>query len=230
MHIEGEPVIAYGYIKKNGDDNNVCYLSKERLFIRYKKRMTSFDNESIKGISFEHRLLLFPLVAGGIMTPLSIHALLHAYGDPWILLSLMVLGLLLMYYGWEGSSTMTIQTPIKDYDYFIHKPSANLKAFAEFVQHYISDDERARMFYFTMSKHEWANIRDGEMMNIKGPLRLSNWKEICQQKPEKDLIILGIDPVPSNIRIVMKQAGEVLQPVIEDNIPVEHIRVLSGQH
>lgn len=229
MHIEGEPVVALCYINKKGDDKNVCYLTKYNLFIRYKNRLNSFENNNIKGISFEHKILLLPLISGGIITPLSIHGLLHSYTSPWLLLSLMIAGLILMYYGWLGSSTITIKNNVKDYDFFIQQPTANLKAFAEFVQHYISDDEKGRMFYFHLDRADWANIKQQDYLKISDPIILQNWKEIKLQPPDPSKVILGIDPIADNVQVEFtQQSGKELQATVKQDIPVQYIRELTG--
>lgn len=229
MHIEGEPVVALCYIKKAGDTRNVCYLTRENLFVRFKNKLTTFSNNNILGITFEHKILLLPLITGGIITPLSIHALLHSYTNPWLLLSLMIIGLILMYFGWEGSSTITVKNSVKDYDFFIKQPTANLRAFAEFVQHYISADEKGRMFYFSKTTAEWVLLKAQEFMTIDEPLILKNWREINEQNHATENVILGIDPIASDIEVKFVQNAEkVLQPTITQDLPVRYIHEVKN--
>lgn len=230
MFVEGEAVLAFCYIGKEGDDKNICYLTKENLLIRYKSRLSKFSHSEIQGMSFEHKILLFPLILGGIITPLSIHGLLNTFLNPWLLLTCMVSGLFLMYYGWDGSSTMTVKTKIKDYDFFIRQPSSNLKAFAEYVQHYISDDVNARRFYFIINKNEWTNTKAAGLLNVKQPIHLYNWRDIHRERRNGDNIILAVDPTENDIQITFQKTSDNknLQPVISKNIPIGDIHEVKG--
>ncbi|UII32503.1 hypothetical protein LVD17_01450 [Fulvivirga ulvae] len=230
MFVEGEAVLAFCYIGKNGDNKNVCYLTKENLLIRYRNRLESFNHEAINSISFEHKILLFPLVIGGIITPLSVHGLLNTFINPWILLISMVSGLFLMYYGWEGSSTMTIKTKVKDYDFFIRQVSANLKAFAEYVQHYISDDVGARRFYFIVNKTIWENTKESGLFRISQPLNLFSWKEVRHVNLTEEEVILAIDPTESDFQISFAQSPDKkgLQPQVTNSLPAGDIHEVTG--
>ncbi|GAA0893176.1 hypothetical protein GCM10009122_28550 [Fulvivirga kasyanovii] len=229
MYVEGQAVLAFCYIGKNGDEKNICYLTKDNLLIKYKNRLESFDHEAIHGISFEHKMLLFPLVLGGIITPLSIHGLLNTYINPWLLLISMVTGLFLMYYGWEGSSSMTIKTKVKDYDFFIRQVSTNLKAFAGYVQHYISDDVNARRFYFITDKAGWENSKGNELFKATKPVDLYNWEEIRQVKVPAGNVILAVDPTESDVQISFIQSSDKkkLQPQIANSFPVADIHEVT---
>lgn len=222
--------MAFCYLGKEGDNKNMCYLTKENLLIRYKDKVEPFSHDAIMGISFEHKILLFPLITGGIITPLSIHGLLNTFMNPWALLISMVAGLLLMYYGWEGSSTMTIKTKVKDYDFFIRQASANLKAFAAYVQHYISDDVNARRFYFTTDKAAWHSAKTNELFEVTQPITLYDWKEARQIKLSPDQVILAVDPIESNVQISFKQSSDQkkLQPLIAKSFPVRDIHEVTG--
>ncbi|MBL6448671.1 hypothetical protein JMN32_20330 [Fulvivirga sp. 29W222] len=230
MFVEGEAVLAFCYIGKDGDNKNICYLTKKNLLIKHKNRLESFNHEMIKGISFEHKILLLPLVVGGIITPLSIHGLLNTFINPWVLLISMVMGLLFMYYGWEGSSTITIKTKVKDYDFFIRQTSVNLKAFAEYVQHYISDDINARRFYFITNKPEWSNAKESQVFKISKPVALHNWKEVRQMKLSAEKVILAVDPTENDIQISFKQSSDkkILHPQLTNSLPATDIHEVTG--
>ncbi|ELR68230.1 hypothetical protein C900_00645 [Fulvivirga imtechensis AK7] len=231
MHIEGEPVIAFCYIGRSGDENNVCFLTRENLFVRYKKRLTSFNNNSIKEITFEHKLLLFPMVTGGIMAPLSIHALLNSFMNPWLMLSTMIAGLFLMYIGWEGTSTMTVSTNVKDYYFFIKNITPNLISFADYANVFIADNEHGKKFYFLMKRSEWEQTKASGIFKQPQPLLLYNWSDMAGKSHPADQILLAIDPVEADINIsfITHPNKDKLRPVISHNIPVEHIMEVKDQ-
>lgn len=232
MHVEGEPIVAICYIGRSGDENNVCFLSRENLFIRYKKKLNRFDNESIKEITFEHKLLLFPLVAGGIIAPLSIHAMLNSFINPWLVLIMMIFGLFLMYIGWEGTSTITIRTNVKDYFFFIKTITPNLKSFAEYVNFFIADNEHAKKFYFLMEKAEWEQAKASGTLQLTQPMLLYSWRELADQTIPADHVVLAIDPVDAGVQIsfVTHPNKDKLRPVISHDVPVHHIVTVKDQN
>lgn len=232
MYIEGEPVLAFCYINKQGDEDNMCYLSKEKLFVRYKKKLYVFLNENVQGISFDSKMFLFPLVIGGIITPLSIHAILNTFVNPWLLLILMIIGLFLMYYGWEGSVAMTIKTRVQEHYFFIKSTTPNLEAFSEYVEFFISDDEKGRKFYFVMNINDWAEFKGQGNVKTDQPLLLLNWKDARQIALGQDRVLLAVDPTENDIPIsfVTTSNKKKLQPVISDNIPVHLIMEVTDHN
>lgn len=232
MYIEGEPVLAFCYIHKQGDEDNMCYLSKEKLFIRYKKKLHVFLNENVQEISFESKFFLFPLVIGGIITPLSIHALLHTFINPWLLLIVMVMGLFLMYYGWEGSVAMTIKTKVHDHYFFIRSTTPNLEAFSEYVRFFISNDEKERKFYFIENIEVWEETKRQDNLKMDQPLLLYNWSDVRQIPLKPEQVLLAVDPIENDIPIsfVTTSNKRKLQPVITDNIPVHLIKEVTDHN
>ena len=231
MFIANEAVLAYCYIGKQSDTTNMCYLTKENLLVKYNGKISSFDHESILGIGFEHKFLLLPLVIGGILAPFSIHALLNTYISAWILLTLMSLGLLLLYYGWEGTSTLTIKTKVKDYDFFIKQPTANLKAFASYVEHFISTDPLARFFYFFRDRDAWLNEKLKGTLLVDRPIPLYNRRHIQLEKKRENEIILAIDPTVGDVQIsfVKEENEDKMKAILTQNVLAADIHEFGKQ-
>jgi len=218
MHINQQPIIATSFIAKDGDEKNQCYLSKKTLFVRYRNRLESFELSSISDIQFKHKLLLFPLIAGGIIAPLCFLALLKGIGNPWLILSGLVLGLLMAYYGYEGSPTLSITTRVKEFDFFIKNPTPNLFAFSKYARQIFKNGEKGSLFYFEPTNEQLNSLENQSTISFEKETTLLYLDET---KPEQQY--LAVDPleVPSNFRLINKENKVI--PIIQGQISSEYI-------
>ncbi len=224
MYVNNEPVVAQCYLQKKLDEANVCYLSPQHLFIRQFNRLHSFSLDTIRSIEFKHKLLLFPLIAGGIISPLSLIALFNDILNIWLMMGTFIGGLLSMYYGMEGSSTLTVVTSIKEFDFFLKTPSKNLKAFISFVLKY-SREGAAVAYYFHVSEEKWSEaVKTGQLV-LTGSLKLT---ETAASK--KDYVTLRIEPLSAGIEVkYLYDEFKELAPFIEGTIPVIALEVMKNR-
>lgn len=211
MHLEDEAIIAMSYIARDGDEKNKCFLSKNNLFIRHRGRLEKYDLPSIKDIQFKHKMLLFPMIAGGVIAPLSALALLNDYGNPWALLTMLILGLLTLYYGYEGSPALSITTNVKEYDYFISRPTPNLFAFAKYARQLYKFSDKGRLFYFRLSDEQLETLEANDQVHITDPIQLLYFEETQLVKDR----LFGVDPVnsPNNVKLITRENKMVPQLV-----------------
>ncbi len=221
MHIDDQAIIATSYIAKRSDEKNKCFLSKSTLFIRYRGRLERYELSAIKDIQFKHKLLLFPMIAGGVIAPLSALALLNDYGNPWALLSMLVAGLLTLYYGYEGSPTLTITTSVKEFDYFISRPTPNLFAFAKYARQLYKFDDRGRLFYFSLSKQQETQLSEKGQIYFNEPIQLLYFEETQSIKS----LLYAVDPItiPQNFKFVKHE--QLMVPILEGLVSQEDILI-----
>lgn len=140
MRVDGEAVLAKCAF--GAGNRHIAYLTPEALLIKLRnQQIQRFERQSIKKLQIRHRILWLPLVLGGILTPFAIVALIKTTGAFWLLFLLSLVGLVLFYYGYSGSESFTVTTPVKDYDYFIDRNKPHLKAFIQFVEGQLMRDE-----------------------------------------------------------------------------------------
>jgi hypothetical protein len=132
MQVDGD-IIAVCFLYKDGDENNKALLSTEKLYVTHKKRTHEYELGNIKDISFNHRKLMMPLIVGGIMASLGMVAVFRDYFNPYIVVSTILIGLSLFYWGWTGQLVFTVHTKIKEYDFSIPSISDNLNSFTNFL-------------------------------------------------------------------------------------------------
>lgn len=157
MFVEGEPVLAFCPLKDPDDTDNRIYLTDESVVIVRRKRSFIYKRNQIKKITLRHRIYLIPVIAGGIMAPLAITALISGLGDPWWLLMLILGGIFLFYYGIQGGPALSVFTPVKDFDTFLPAAGPSLRAFISYVTWQLkqTDDH----IYLLLSPDEYESAR-----------------------------------------------------------------------
>jgi hypothetical protein len=90
----------------------------------------------INNIEANFKRLLFPLIIGGIVAPMSIVSFfLHITTSIWTSIALSISGIFLMYYGWIGSHQIRITAYHSlQLNYFIDFKSPKLEHFVQEVQ------------------------------------------------------------------------------------------------
>lgn len=196
MFVDDEPIIAECPLEK-GSSNKMCYLSFERLLISTGARIHKFDLSQISKFAFKKKLLLLPLIFGGILAPLSLIALINDLLNVWTMLISFMAGSLLIYYGIEGRNTLSIVTNIKEYDFFIDSASKNLRAFLAFVEK-IKSQKGPPKFYLEYD-HTLLN-NDNEIHDFGNGVEL---KESPYHLSEQKGFV--IDPLLTKVQVVYKE-------------------------
>lgn len=219
MRINDEPIIATSFLTKEGDLKNQCFLSRKSLFIKYRGKIEDFDLEYVKGIQFKHKLLMLPLVAGGITAPLSALALLNDFGNPWLLLSLLITGILLIYFGYEGSPTLSVTTKVKDYDFFISTPSPSLRAFVKYARQIYFFGPRGQYFYFKPTQEEQQKLLNQSKLKIKAPIHLLYYEEVVNKADD----FIAIDPISVTADFMFEVKENEVVPILSGTLKAEDI-------
>ena len=226
MHVAGEAILALCYFKKEGDQNNALYLSKDHLFVREKGVLSNFEIDAIQNITFGHRVILLPIIIGGILAPLSLHALLNHYYNIWLLFSLVLVGVMLIYYGIQGTEVITLHTAVKNYDYFISSKSLNLESYVSYVKAYKSDPSITEKFYMKIAKDDWVCARQQGVLSIEKSARLYYLHEFRNIAKSEEDVIVSISAGITNVRFQESSEHTYLIPVIDQNIPIEYLTLV----
>lgn len=195
MFIEDEPIIAQCPLEKGS--RKVCYLSFQKLILDINGRIYSYELNQIVRLSFQQKLLLLPLIFGGILAPLSLIALINDLLDTWTMLISFMVGSLLIYYGLEGRKTFSILTQVKEYDFFVNTVSKNIKAFILFVEK-IKHQEGDPIFYLSIPNNQFEEAN--ELLDFEKGIELF-------EKPmdKKSSTLFRISPLASGFQIVYNE-------------------------
>jgi hypothetical protein len=126
-----ENTIATFYMNSNSS----LQLTNKNLSIHYKNRYgeqfsKSLPISKINSIETQFKRLLFPLVIGGIFAPLALVGAFLGTIHFWIGITIGLLGLSLIYYGWLGSYQLKITAfQVQQFNYFVDFKSKNLDYF-----------------------------------------------------------------------------------------------------
>ena len=130
-------VYAICYLHQINDERNKCFLTGEHLIVVRKDKTHHFLLSDIQKITFDHRRVMLPLIAGGIAAPFSLLAIFTYVADPWLMLPLFFMSLFAIYWGWLGYPVFVVQDSIREHDFQLPYISQNLRSFAEFANHFV---------------------------------------------------------------------------------------------
>ena len=94
-----ENKLAKCYIELEGDEENRCELTDQRLSIIKKEIHYEFPIESLRSITFHQRKLLLLVIISGILTPLILVGFFSGLFHPFIAILGIVGGVFLFYLG-----------------------------------------------------------------------------------------------------------------------------------
>lgn len=214
MIVDNEPIIAQCPLDP-ASPKKICLLSAQKLIVKEGSRLSSFELAEIKDILIKKKLLLLPLIAGGILTPLSLIAIFNELLNLWAMLMTFMAGALLMYYGWEGRFSFSVVTRVKEYDFFISGPNKNIRAFREFVLQRILNPEV--VYYLKLTAEEWNSAKDQGYLKFDTPKTLTTVFD-----SSKDHVTLKIEPLKQGIPVhYISGSDSALVPVIRGKFPLE---------
>lgn len=124
--------IASCHLKEPGDDGNCLLLSTSSLTVIRKGKEKKYALTPLLRLEINHRLLLGPLVGGGLLCSISLIALFTLNEWPMLLLILAMGGLLLIYYGFSGVPVLTLKEDKIRYDIVLSGLNEALPAFVRF--------------------------------------------------------------------------------------------------
>lgn len=200
--------VAVYYFGRENDNNNRCLLTETTLFITGKGKTIQYPIAEIALLSINRRKMMLPLITGGIFSPLSVLAIVKNLFVPWAILSWLLLNLLLLYFGWQGYSVLTVELHGTHHDFPIRSRGNNLYAFVDFVNEYVRSTGKRRQvsaLYHILSMKEWNIARESKnyapsTLAQEGFIHLSTGEQLPlvrerHFKNHTDLVLLHIDPL-----------------------------------
>ncbi|WKN41610.1 DUF952 domain-containing protein [Tunicatimonas pelagia] len=130
-------LIAICYLLQENDEQNRLWLTEEHFYVQVRGKLRRFDIERIQRVAIENRRWWFPVVAGGILAPLSLLAILLNLYNPWWLISLLVGSMLLWYWGATQHQVLAIHQHHHRQDIALTLVSQNLREFIKFTNRFL---------------------------------------------------------------------------------------------
>ncbi len=219
-----DSIIAFCYLENEGDEQNKCLLSETALHIKQKGITSSLLLGWIQQVSFKRKKYLLPIVLGGIIAPLAGLGLFQYYLNPWLMMGIMLIAILAIYYGYEGGVALCIETPVKEYDFFVATVSPNLKAFAAFVQQKIKGIDIK--YYIKLGMEDIAELQqNGHLKLPEAGLRVYLQNEINSSELQ-NYFEMNFEKMATEMRYIKSDYGQ-LTPFIFGELPVSQVIISS---
>jgi uncharacterized protein (DUF952 family) len=238
-----EEVLAFCYIQKDQDNRNLCYLTPQHLKVIYKGRLHFFELDRIQHIDFNFRRTMIPLLFGGVAVPFSLIAIFYHHIHSMLILSIFLCGLFSFYYGWNGKNVFTIHESGRRCDFAVARPTANLKAFFSFINHYLGQAQKhttskENLIYHITQASDWEKSKTSQhysapSLNSEGFIHASSYQQILHTankffKGQQNLLLLGIDPLKLSCQVIYEPGVDdgLLYPHIYGSINKEAVRLI----
>ena len=110
------------------DGDGYMELTDKYLVIFEDWKKHRFLLKDIMGMQVEFKRLMAPLIIGGIVAPLSFIAAFNTeFFSYWISIASFLIGILLFYYGLQGSHQVSIQFAAHDFRFFIDEKNEEVE-------------------------------------------------------------------------------------------------------
>lgn len=131
----------YNWVNTPKGKNRRCDFDGDGYMILTDRQLTLFEDwkhhsfplSQIQGMKIGFRKLAAPLIIGGIISPLSFVAAFNSSFSFWISMGCFIIGLLLFYYGLQGSNQVTIQLHGYEFKFFIDEKSEQVEEFIHYT-------------------------------------------------------------------------------------------------
>ena len=218
-------ILAICYIEKNKDEQNKCSLSNEHLYIKRKGKAYSFELEQVISLVFKQKRLLFPLVVGGIVGSLFLIAGFNFLINIWVAMIVGLAGMLVFYYGYVGSKTLTISTKLKEYDIFINDPTPPLEGFVSLVnEHFTLGKSKNITHYLPLLEATWQiAMKNGDIDTPANGLRLFS----TPYESEGRMVLINPLDVSNEINYILEASSNKVVPYIFGKIDIDNLRTID---
>ncbi len=213
--------IAIYYLLEEGDERNRCWLTQEYFFVQQRGKLRRFDLERVQYLAVEQRRWWFPVVAGGILAPLSLLAILLNLYNPWWLISLLVGSMLLWYWGASKHEVLSVHQPHHRQDIALTMVTPNLRAFVNFVNRFLR--QGLLPLYVKAEPEAWQEARQSGSYRPKILKEKGFIPVYTAEKAKTEGRWLFIDPLKVASPIRYENEGDQLVPRIYGSIPLTAI-------
>lgn len=216
--MEGNP-LAKCPLKKPSDERNYLYLTDQYFIVKINGRLFSYDIDSILSLNFGKKNLLFPIVAGGLISSLSILAYISDFIHPWALLLLFISGIFLLFYGFVGTPALILNQKNNQDHYLLKDTTVHLNHFINFVNHYLRFKD-IPVYYLIISNQAWQKALQDEYLTVKEPIEL--FTKLPKGDGQVILKVIMEDKI-ININYLPDQHNIGLIPCVTKNIPLRAV-------
>lgn len=207
--------IASCYLNEPEDEANYLYLTSTYLKVLRRGKERKYGLSPFLKLEINHRTLLAPLIGGGLLSSISLTTLFTFSKWPILLLILSIAGLLLIYYGVNGVSVLTLKEDKIHYDINLPKVSEALPSFLRFTNRLIPGLTGVAPLTFPVwyvpAAYPSENYLGDLYLELPSPAHLAD-----RPKPKRvDLVKLPFE-ITFEFDEVNQYRGKIKHPIPED--------------
>jgi hypothetical protein len=199
-------------------------LTDGALHITYRGRHRAFSLAYVQQLALEHRKLWLPLIGGGILASLCLLALLQTFSMPFRLLSGVMAGFLLMWWGFRGSGALVVYEQRNRTDFLLPAENKSLPLFVAFTNRLI------RRYPAPLGHYSFlASEQEVQELQRKGALVLEEAR-LCHPRdslggitPTGSGYWLVFDPLRLGSRLHWSLRGQELQAHVQGRLAKQEI-------
>lgn len=110
--------------------HDALLLTNKRIYFTYNGKDHHLYLKSLTKLEFSFRRLMLPILTGGIIAPLSLIALFLQVLNLFVGFTMLLIGILLLYYGYRGTYQLVFHTPHKvSFAIFVDEPTREMAQF-----------------------------------------------------------------------------------------------------
>jgi hypothetical protein len=227
-------LIAFAYLNRQGDARNLLQLTDGALHITYRGRHRAFSLAYVQQLALEHRKLWLPLIGGGILASLCLLALLQTFSMPLRLLSGVMAGFLLMWWGLRGSGALVVYEQRNRTDFLLPVENKSLPLFVAFTNRLIRRYPAPLGHYcFLASEQEVQQLQGRGALQLEEP-RLCQPRDSLRALPPIGVTPSGeapqgrgywlvLDPLRLGSRLHWSLRGQELQAHVQGRLVKQEI-------
>ncbi len=146
QHVVHDYTFYFNWLQQTEDVLAECQLSEKEamqltnkhLHIDLGHRQKALPLDQLQNLELVFKRLMFPLLVGGIVAPISLVALLNGLLTPLIGIGLSSVGLSLLYYGWVGTYQIRVNLKSSTFlAYFADSKTTRIERFIEKINHHL---------------------------------------------------------------------------------------------
>ncbi|MDW7690581.1 hypothetical protein R9C00_22520 [Flammeovirgaceae bacterium SG7u.111] len=129
----------YDWLKKEENILDSCKISvfqelkltENQLELVQEKKTNTFPLSHLKNISVSYRYIMLPIIIGGILAPFSLVAIFGNHAQGWSGIVGLFAGVMLLYYGFNGSYQLVIEMTHNTFTTFIGEQKNEVEGFVQ---------------------------------------------------------------------------------------------------
>ncbi len=152
-----EPIIAKSYLSQDEHVEEMIYFTPFWLYINQKGKKWRIDHSNIQHIKLDHHKITGALIIGSILACFSVIMMSAWMFNPYILLSIFIGSLMLIYYGITGAPVLIIQERNDTTIIYLKEVTESMIGFLDFFKKYLNPKNNIMEIFHIAYKKDWEN-------------------------------------------------------------------------